>query len=350
MAYVFGWLVSYALFFSAAVQRNCSRVFATAAVLALGLLAILRGAIGTDTVSIYQSTAQQLMQSGLHASTEMEWGFRLLLYGLVEITRSPVLAVRGVAVVFTLLLAKFAFHSNLNERLFLFAIFVPIFFYQFGLNAERIGIACALLILSLQYFRLGKDKQAVVAALLSVSFHISALVIIGYVIATSLNFKSKRFYMIVLLVIAGAIALAVLKQNYVETKLNLYGDYPSPNKLSGLSQVAIVAILLLTLTVARMNWTTRLKIFSITTFLTIGFFVLAHFSYAGLRLLSLMSFALPYALVLQYTKASREIPLKISAVFFVAGLVGAALFYRNMFDAPHGVAGAFMPYTFLWQN
>lgn len=344
------WLVLYCLVGTVAVRAIPHRVTAVIGTMAFGFFAVFRGDVGSDTVGVYQGTARILSSGGFGAS-HMEPGFRALLYAFVRWTDSPQLAVSGIALVFTALLLAFAVRAYKAESWYLFALFIPALFFQLGFNGERIGIACAVLLLSAQCYRLGQTRLSKVLFWGSLLFQYSSLVVLAYTLLVESKMRTRRFILTSLATLCAVTVFAYFAHAYVLAKYMLYvlSGYQSPGPLSGLSQIAIVAIILAGLRYFRLEPQVRRRMLWVTTALCVTFWGISQYSYAGLRLLDLVAFALPYSLLRAMAKGDAMFTSRAKLVFVLAGFVGAAFYFRNMLLEPAGAQSPFIPYHFIWQ-
>jgi hypothetical protein len=348
MIYLLGWALNYYCFAAWSLWGSRWRVLALITVVFLGGVAALRGAVGTDTVPIYEFMAAHL------DTYQTEPGFRLLLYGLMQISGSPVIAVRGIAVVFTLLLLLFVLKADKDELFYLMAFFIPAFFYSHSMNGLRIGIALVVLLLALQDWRRFKPRRAWFLALFSITFHYSALVVLLYVWLVETNLKNKRNLLLAFTLMPALLALSALNYTYFLAKFELYAEsgYSAPTGISGLSDVAVVMVVLLLVPFFKLPKLVRSRVvWSALLFLVI-FWGVTRFSYAGLRLLELLSYALPFALMLVYAKHRTALDRRAQWALVLAGAVGMLGMYRNMllertlFDP----VSPFLPYKTLFEE
>lgn len=350
IVYLALWFAAYCMIGAVAVRALPHRLATMALILAFGFFAIVRGSVGTDTVGVYEPMASDLLSNGF-ASNTVEPGFRVLLYGFVQWTDSPQLAVRGVALIFAALLLVFAVRANKVESWYLLAFFIPALFISLSLNAERIGIACAVLLLSLHDYRLGRSRRSAVLFFASILFHYSSVVVLAYTWLVESKLRTRRFVVTAVVTLLVATAFAYVAYAYVLQKYTLYvlSGYEAPGPLSGLSQVAIVMITLAGLPYFRMERQLRLRTTWVTVALCVTFWAITRYSYAGLRLLDLLAFALPYLLMRAIARGDAELTVRAKGVFVMAGFVGAAFFLRNMLVEPTTSVSPFIPYHFLWQ-
>ncbi|MDB6047659.1 MAG: hypothetical protein JWR17_405, partial [Pseudomonas sp.] len=126
----------------------------------------------------------------------------------------------------------------------------------------------------------------------------------------------------------------------------VYGELKAPNGLSGLAPMLLVIRLYISTIL------TSLKDVKYLTFLLIletAFFLMAKFSYAGLRFQYLTLFAflciLPRCAVMR--SPDRAIFL---ALIFTVGILGFASKARNIVDGANVGDSPFIPYQLFWEK
>lgn len=349
MIYLFCWAINYVLYFLASLKAFPCKLSAFISLFFLGCIIFFRGAVGTDTLA-YEMYAQNMLgDSGL--MNNLEAGFKYLLYVLVKITSSPMLAVRFVGAFFIILLMVFVRRANKIELFFLMMVFVPTFFFSYGMNALRFGLAACFLLLFFQRIRLDSYKTAIVYAVLSILMHNSALFVVGFWLLLSFNLFSRRniYYLSVL---TFFVVLAFyLRQDWVLEKFVLYFEsgYESPSKFSGLSAIAGIFLLLAGIYFSKLENKNKFRLFFTTLFMAIVFFLVTQVSYSGLRLLNLLFFASIFSFITLHSKSNKNLTKTTVCFLFLMGVMSAGFNYRNMLDSV-GTETAFIPYVFYWQE
>lgn len=348
--YLVLWFAAYCMLGAVAVRALPHRLATMTLILAFGFFAIVRGSVGTDTAGVYEPMARDLLSNGFGANT-VEPAFRALLFGFTVWTASPQLAVRGIAFAFTAILLGLAMRANKVESWYLLALFIPAFFIQLSFNAERIGLALAGLLLSLHTYRLGRSRRSIALLWGSALFHYSSVVIPAYTLLVESGMRTKRFVLTATIALCAVTAFAYAAQVYVLQKYTLYAlsGFDAPGPLSGLSQIAIVVVILVGLRYFHLEKQLQRRTLWVTIVLCVIFWVVTRYSYVGLRLLDLLAFALPYSLMRAIARGDGVLTNRAKGVFVVAGFVGTVFFFRNMLVEPMASVSPFIPYRFLWQ-
>jgi len=351
MVYLIGWVFNYIVLFLFAF-RTRAKLIGFYLLLILTCISFFRDS-GTDTRT-YESFAHSFLYG--HDNTEimkgLEPGFNFLLGLLTQISDSEVIAIRLVAVVFSLLLLVFLIRSDRSERLYFFAYFLPSFFYAYSMNVIRTGIGLAFFLLAWQLLRRNKRIGFWFYSLLAISFHYSMLVLIVLLyFFEQIKFSFNKIFGFSLIIIC-ILTLFIVRQDYFADKLLLYLNFASPSVLSGLSKTVVIFMLLGAFAYSKCQFSLKVRYVLLMTALTVGFQVLAMYSYAGLRLLDLMAFVTPLILL----RAFDQLNLPCSYSFFLGlvftGMVNVAALYRNFIADYNGqITGTetpFLPYKTIF--
>tara|TARA_R110002074_G_scaffold145034_1_gene293362 strand:- start:220482 stop:221519 length:1038 start_codon:yes stop_codon:yes gene_type:complete len=341
MVYLAGWSLVYFTLLTSAINRYRGRAFGFFTILFFAFIAIFRGATGTDTAN-YELIFENLFLENF--SSVVEPAFGLLGFFLTELLGSAQLGVRAVSVLFYILVGFYYYRSDRNEAFVLLAYLAPAFFYIYSMNGLRIGIASILLLLAVQSLRRGCASKSGVTALVSVLCHYTIVFSIAYIAINHLkNIKWKY------LLFLGVTSLVVfyVAQEHILLKINLYLDFESPNPLSGLSKVIVVIILISGVMFSNLPSSMRNKIIFLTILFTGLAFTVASYSYAGLRILDLISFALAIIILMAHFEVKQLLNWKIKLSFILAGFTSAAFLYRGfLIEAGQGKS-PFLPYKMI---
>lgn len=347
MTYLIGLLILYFGVAVSAVTPYRGKLFHLISLLALGSIAIFRGNVGTDTLA-YEHIVSAIRLSELGHSIEP--GFFILSKAIARPLISDQLAVRILAVIFTLLLAIFLAKEGKNGTYFLATLLLPAFFYTYSMNVLRIGLASALILAMTQLALRAKKKSALSVGLLSISMHYSSLTAITIILITNINhhriFRTKKTILLSCSVLFIAIA-AYFAQDHISSKLDLYSSTESPTAFSGASKLIFIATILIGVFFSNLEKKARLRIFFVGSLLSAFSMTLATHSYAGLRLLDLLSFSLPLSIYISHQNQNLRFSSTIKVSFFLAGLLGAFFNYRNFLSEEGIGPSPFLPYHTL---
>lgn len=338
MVYLLGWGAIYYSLLVSAITSYRIRSFGFLTILLFAGISVFRGSTGTDTAN-YES-----MLAGFSLNTiweSVEPGFVLLGLLFKELFGSAETGVRAVSALFFILVAFYYFRADRNEAYILLAYMAPAYFYQYSMNVLRLGLASILLLIAIQALRNRHMIKSNAIMAMAVLFHYSILFSICYLVINF--FKSiKLGYVFVI----GVFILLVLYifNEHILLKMSTYTDYEPPSSISGLSKVLIILLLILGVIFSRLPATIRNRVF-FTTILFTGFALgVTSFSYAGLRLLDLIAFALPLVILMLHSEANHLFNWKTKLSFLLAGGGSAVAAYRGfLIEAGQGKS-PFLPY------
>lgn len=304
------------------------------------LLVIFRANVGTDTVSYLQILDSiAISQGDVEASKEdLEFGFETLARCLLNLnltSRFTLGVLSGLACI--LLLPAFA-RSREDAIVFVLLVF-PVFFYDMTMNGLRYGIAFCLAKIAYDASERGEKICFSTAIFLAVSFHASSVLLLIILLARRISFKYLAL---------GVAVSAMVVFFYYERllfKFSAYEGLYSPSIFSGLAPLLIFLLVYIAVSLCSIR---NLLYFSFLLLLEIIFFILAKFSYAGLRLQFLVLFALFCSLPSAAILYSRKRNVFLVMIFFV-GLFGFATKSRNMIDDMGQGDSPFVPYRFVWE-
>lgn len=346
MIYLLGWSTLYFTWLLQGFSGYRGRFFLLLSLFILGSIAFFRGDVGTDTRN-YELMFIQFSEGYQWDGREL--GFVVLARLLSAITPSIEIAVRAVSLVLFVWLAWFVHRSDRNERTMLLLYFLPVFVYQYGMNALRAGLAFALILLMTQALRRASGKKAMILGATSVFFHYSALVPLAYLYLTHRAWMklSTLAWASMFMVAAGAVF--VLAQGYFLDKMSAYTNMYSPSLLSGVSIVVPLCLILIGMLFGRLPVSEKSKLFVLGVSSLSASWLLARLSYAGLRILDLLAYAVPLSILMAYSRHRLPIERVLSGALLLAGLLSAiAAYYRFTSEYTIG-SSPWLPYQ-TWLN
>ncbi|AVD94325.1 EpsG family protein [Pseudomonas sp. SWI36] len=344
MIYIFGWAMMLLALVASEITKNRSRIPVALVILFVAIVAVLRGAVGTDT-NTYEwllglSTLDPLAGGVEPAFTFLGWIF-------MGVTGSSVGAVRLFGLLLFIVLFYYLLRSNGNERFFLLSCFLPSFIYQYSMNTLRLGLASVFLLLAFQCARRIRYSRRVGFSLIALGFHYSSIFNVAYLMMLRVPWARWSSAIAVLGFAVCVALLLILKSDYFLMKLSAYSAVSSPGKFSGMSKVVVIAVMLMAVAASRMPRSDKMKLVILTTVLTIAFFALASISYAGLRFLDLLSFSLPLAVLVAYNDNERSLDWAIKIGLSAVGILSMVASYRNYLQEMGQGPSPFLPYHLL---
>jgi len=324
-----------------AVTRYRGRFFLVLLIFLFTLLACLRGDVGTDTRSY-----EQLF---FHFLDDYHWngwepGFVAVGRSLVAVLPTIELAVRFVSVFIFGCFGVYLFRSDQNERFILIAYIFPAFIWQYSMNALRLGLASAVLLLAVQMARTRGGTALQRIGAISILFHYSAIFSLLFLtLAQRRWFKLSSLLIVVVLgVVAGV--LIVIAQDYFLKKMSIYHQMEAPNMFSGLRNIIPVLIIALGVLCGKLPRNIKIKLFVLSMGSLATGFLLAQVTYAGLRLLDLIAYAFPLAILICYQQQGLDLSRSTRIGIFIAGLLAAGAVWRGFLNEAGVGPTPFLPY------
>lgn len=308
------------------------------------ILIVFRGNVGTDT-GTYESIID-MIDRNTWTKQVTEFGFSFSIALLKSSNLSSPIILRILTACYVFLLTLIIYVSKENIRQVIMVYFIPATIYVLSMNALRLGLAINLLILALLlYQRYRVISYACLIA--SLSFHVTVFILIPLLILLG-NLNYKLILGILLsIIISGGIML--IFQEHIENKLSLYSNYASPSIYSGLSNILIFIVLLCFCVTYPISQKYKLVFSIIMIALVVCSFIIAKFSYAGLRLLQLFIIFMPLLFIYLANVKYRveKMPKHSFWILFFSSFMTAIFTLRNFLDS-EGAAFAFIPYTFIF--
>ncbi|WP_425074102.1 EpsG family protein [Sagittula sp. S175] len=311
-------------------------------------MAALRGSVGTDTY-----TYRVMIDFFLRGYTlALEPGFLFSANLLSYLTTDPDVLVNLFAVVFFGAVLVFIRRATYNELVYLFAYFAPLYFIGYSMNGLRIGLATVFFLLFFQCFQRRQWIWAGLLGAVAFLFHFSILV----AFAVLWLFPSGNMRRRALLFRAGAF-LALIGalfgiQGYLLEQIDRYssadtlGASGGAAGLSGVIKFALFLPFTFWLPLRR----SHLVQMAAAAFLAIGLsFMLARFSYAGLRFMDIFLWVIPLTYVARL-KLGQQMGSTFLFGLGLAGYIGALFTLRNFFASQGLGESPFIPYHFIWDK
>ena len=347
--YIFPYF--YVLFFSLLIYLGNVKSVKAWHILLLLLPAILvfalRGNVGTDTY-YYLGLLDDYMHYG-ESEARYEPGFELLGKTLIYLGLAPRIAIASIGLIPTLLLCK-AFSASKRQMLLLTLLVFPLYFFDFTMNGIRYGLSFSLAAIAVDKLYLKNYRSATIWGLIAISMQYSAaLVILPFVGA--LVKKRYIFIVISLLVLSYLIAPDSfnLFTDRIAGKTDAYSEITAPSIFSGLAPLLTVLIIYFSFLYFNKN-NSYSKLIHIILLLEVFSFIMARFTYAGLRFQGVFMFCMILYLKHSIDAISVNHIRKLVYIFIMLSLVGIILFLKNIYVTVDGDMSPFLPYKFFWEE
>jgi hypothetical protein len=302
----------------------------------------LRGTVGVD-IPMYVQSIELIQQSGGYIFL-FEPGFEFLILGLGHISDDPMISVKLIATITTLLLLGTKWQTNTAYQVMGLGI-IPYFYFDMTMNGLRYGLAFAIILASLNSLMLAHQSRCMLSVLLAASMQVSSLYLSSIL---QILLKPNWKYIIIMLILL--IGVALIGSEYFLIKALVNSDLSKPGIAAG------VGPLFLSLLVLTGCWNSkiilRLHRRKLQTMfaLSIATYCVTQISYAGLRFQQLNYFLILLFVIYASEKAELKNSKIILTTLILTSLFGSA-FRLNNFQSEAGIGEApFAPYKFYWSE
>lgn len=320
----------------------------------LFLLVAFRGFVGTDTAA-YLNIVSVIQAKGTFVGIEQ--GFVYLIKALLYLSNNAMAILVLIALITTTTLLV-ASKSDDRALFVLIVCIVPTFYLDMTMNGLRYGLSFSFAMLAMSNFYRQSLFVSVALGVVSILFHVSGLLL--FLIAALLADNKYKF--IKWLKLLGVLSFVVWVQYYwadaihyllghdvhgyldAEAKYLAYKEFGSPAWYSGLSTLIISWLLLYVLHGGGGGESLLItRQFYILFLLTILTFILAKFSYAGLRLQFVVLFAI--FLMMQFKPRFAELmDAKRRKCILAIGCLGLLVFIKNLLSTQGQGLSPFAPW------
>lgn len=317
-------------------------------ILPFALLVHLRGPVGTDS-SNYIEIIKKINTTGTFEGLEL--GFIYLIKGVLYISQNPLFICILIAVITTGVLLT-ASNTHVRAKFIFLACIAPVFYLDMTMNGLRYGLSFSFAMLAIAKFYQNKLVSSIGLAIISVLLHVSGFLLF-LIVAITADSKEKFNQWVKLLISLSPIVLIQLFfTNHTSTQLNATAKYlaycniVSPTWYSGISTLILS---LLTIYVLYKSENTRNSVvnhkLAALCFLAFLTFIIAKFSYAGLRLQLVLLFGM--LLIMQYEPAFANVMKTTRKTgTLIIGYLGLLVSFKNIISTHGQGASPFSPYLF----
>lgn len=342
MPYYVGSILIFVILSTVGAYTRFSRFFLLLGFFPMAIVALFRGNVGIDT-AVYIQEIQKIVSVGEYTHT-FEPFFEALILLLSFIFESPraILATLGLFTTLFLMCGKI----NKYQSPFIFCAFlIPAYYFDMVMNGVRYGLSFSIVYFALTYLRDRRDLKFVIWVLVAGLVQSSGglLGVILYVI------YSRRWNV---LMVCSALFLLVflMSYKYFLAKLESYSALYTTSLFSGASTLVVTSA---ALAIWMLDPGTRKNTFPgclILLGLSVLMFGLAQYSYAGLRFLQLINFAVILFFIVSMS-AGRVHLSRITKISLIGvAILGFAFKMKNFADSAGEGASPFVPYMFFWEE
>lgn len=334
------------MFLSAPMQyiRHGGKFFAVIVLFYCAFIAFFRGDIGTDTAA-YISVFRGILDG--EKAPYAEFGFYWLTTILLFLFNDPDISVKFVSLIFFFLLFVFLIRSNNDERFLLLSFVLPVFCYSYSMNVLRVGLAAAVCMLIFQSI-FGKGlKNKLRYFLVAISFQYTSILIPLFFYFPFIDYKRIiKLSHVVIFLISFSIFL-FLYGDYINDKLSLYSEFSSPSFYSGISNVVAVYVMLFFVFFGKLPKKDKVIIISYIGCFMSFFWIFSRITYAGLRVIDMMTFSTPFLILYVYRKKNLSFDFPIKLGIYLAGIILSVNIYMGYLSSIGEGDSPFLPYEFM---
>jgi hypothetical protein len=299
----------------------------------------LRGLVGTDTATYVGYSKDILINQEFNYSAfelDIEPGFYIVIWLASIFLQDPQAAVNFISLIVAVYVA-YVFSKTKQEQLVFLMLIFPMFFFDMTMNGVRYGLSFALGYHAVKFYETKNHIIFLLLVIFSTFIQMSGIIVALILISRKAKIRQLIPFFVVAVLFVG------IFEDRILYKFASYEVLVSPGELSGLFPLLIFVFL----------W-----IFSLCAQRGVGFysfamvlmqvaaFILARYSYAGLRFQLLLLFAY-FCFTARYIKintASRYL-----AILFI-GLICFMGKYKHFIDDEGNPPSPFMPYHFIWSS
>lgn len=309
------------------------------------LIILLRGNVGTDTF-YYLGLLEDYRNYG-ESHARYEPGFELLGKVIIKLGFSPRAGLALIGFITTYILCKA--YSKSKSQMLLFALLVfPLYYYDFTMNGIRYGLSFSIATLAIDSLYNKKYKNFTIWSIIALSIQYSSLLVIFPFLSTLIKKKYLIFIGILL-----AVPFFLFPEYFmfitdrIAGKRDAYSESFAPSIFSGLGPLTIVFLMYI-----NFIWFHRKKKYSslihIILICEIASFILAKFTYAGLRFQG----AFMYTMIV-YLKNNTDKLIKLRKYYInhiALSVIGILIFVKNISVKLEDDYTPFLPYKFYWEE
>lgn len=325
------------------LKLNLVKILIVFAIIAFAFFAAFRGFVGTDThVYLHIISAR-----AYGAEITLEPGFIGLMDAALMATQNPHHVLAILAAVFFSVILFFTLKGNRDEVIYLIGYCAPHYFLNYSMNGLRIGMASAFILIVYYYIRRSKMVPACIFGAIAFSFHFTSIVAIALLFFAKYVISSRRGLAIG---VAGFAALALILvsiEGYLSDQFDQYSGATPQGNLAGLSGLFKIAALLALAGRFPNHAGSVLKLTSLIGALVVLSYLIAFYSYAGIRFMDIILFVAPLMFLVSL-KHERSSGLRFRLGMIASGLVGTVFVLRNIYSTEGAGLSPFLPYHFFW--
>lgn len=337
------YLFTYALYFAIlgiGLRRKNTRRWVVAATLPMFALVWLRGTVGVD-LPMYVQSIEVIQQSGGYTFL-FEPGFEFLILALGHVSSDPMISVKLIATITTLLLLSTKWRTNTAHQVIGLGV-IPYFYLDMTMNGLRYGLAFAIMLASLNSLMSTQRSRYASSTLLAASMQVSSLYLSSIL---AILLKPNWKYIVFTLTLLFGIAL--IGSEYFLIKASANSDLSKPGITAGVAPLFLSFLVLTGCWKSKTILQSHRRKLQALFILSISTYFVTQISYAGLRFQQLNYFLILLFVIYASEKSELKGSKIILATLILTSVISSA-FRLNNFQSEAGIGDApFVPYKFYW--
>jgi hypothetical protein len=298
-------------------------------------LVVLRGHCGTDTAAYYDAF-RALGEGGSYGGEPLFNAYALLLWTIYP---DPRFVVNGISLT-TCLLLLWSVSKDRYGAWFGGLLLVPAMFYELTMNVMRFGLAASIFLIATRVPPEKRPVRYAVFALIATGMHFSSILL--FLIFVAVTRRGKTLVIIGISFLA-AIASFLLPA-YLGDKASLYGGMSAPNASSGLLFLVLQCLILLAMFSNRRDFRIPTAGWRICGILSVLFYVVTQFTYAGIRFQLLLVVLMVSVMWRQFAPRRGRVNARILGWLLLIGVIALAGRMHNMLGEEGRTESPFLPY------
>ena len=341
--YLFLLFVSLNLFFSRLQKIKPWHLFFM--VMPAFFVFFLRGNVGTDSF-FYLGLFEDYSLYG-ESKSKFEPGFEYLGKFLMALGIPPRFGVAMVGAITTFILC-YSFSKSKNQMAIFALLLFPLFFYDFTMNGIRYGLSFSVATLAIDCLYRKKYWQFSIWSIIAFSIQYSAVLVLMPFVSALIR---KKYLLGIGILLLGSFIIFPEYFTFITDRISgkreAYSEIYAPGVTSGLAPLLVVLAMYL-----NFIWFHRKENYSKLIHMIFIFellsFIMAKFTYAGLRFQG----AFMFAMLIFLKNNTENIPFvrKYTFNLILISFFSIAIFLKNITTVVQGELTPYLPYKFYWEE
>lgn len=298
--------------------------------------------VGVD-LPMYVQSIEVIQQSGGY-NFLFEPGFEFLILALGHVSADPLISVKLIATITTLLLLCTRWRTNTAYQAISLGI-IPYFYFDMTMNGLRYGLAFAIMLVSLNSLMSTQRLRYASSTLIAASMQVSSLYLSGI-----LQILLKPNWKYLLFMLTFLIGMISVGSEYFLLKASVNAELSKPGITAGVAPLFLSVLVLIGCWKSKTILQSHRRKLQTLFILSISTYCVTQISYAGLRFQQLNYFLILLFVIYASEKSELKSSKIILTTLILTSVIGSA-FRLNNFQSEAGIGDApFVPYKFYWSE